>query len=139
MSQMCDYLEQKLLNVIFKGASWTTLTNVYISLHTADPTETGSVGEVSTTATGYARKAVAVPAGWAVPATEGGGGYLTDNAAAIIFDTPSATWGTVSYFALWDAVTAGNALLFGPLGASKVINSGDTVQFDIGQLDVIFK
>lgn len=139
MSQMCDYLEQKLLNVIFRGDSWTALTNVYISLHTGDPTESGAVAEVSTSSTGYARKAVAVPAGWAVPVTEGGQGYLTDNTAAIVFATPTATWGTVSYFALWDAVSGGNALLFGPLGASKVINSGDTVQFDIGQLDVIFK
>lgn len=139
MSQMTDYLEQKLLNVIFRGATWTTLTNVYVSLHTGDPTESGAVAEVSTSSTGYARKDVAVPGGWAVPVTEGGGGYLTDNASTIVFATPTATWGTVSYFALWDAVTAGNCLLWGPLGASKVINSGDTVQFDIGQLDVIFK
>lgn len=137
---MSNYLEQKLLDVIFRGASWSVLTNVYVSLHTTtDPGEDGLTGEISTAGTGYGRKAVPVPAGWNAAVSEVGGGFLTDNASAIVFATPTTSWGTVAGFALWDAATAGNCLLYGPLQASKVINSGDTVQFDVGQLDVIFK
>ena len=62
---------------------------------------------------------------------------LTDNAAAITFPTPSANWGTVVAFGIFDATSSGNLLVWGPITPNKTINNGDAApSFAIGALDV---
>ena len=48
MSAASNYLETQLFNLIFRGTAFTPPAKTYIALHTADPTETGSAGEVPT-------------------------------------------------------------------------------------------
>lgn len=136
MGAFSDYLETALLNHLFRATAYTAPASLYISLHTAAPDESGTPSnEVS--GGSYARVAVTSnTTNWTAPTTSGAG-KLTDNGAVITFPTPSATWGTVSYFGIYDASTAGNLLFYGPLTISKTINSGDTVQFAIGALDII--
>lgn len=59
------------------------------------------------------------------------GGTLTNN-ATISFPTASASWGTVTAWAIHTASTAGTRLYGGALVASKLVNSGDTAQFVSG-------
>jgi hypothetical protein len=49
----------------------------------------------------------------------------TRNSVAVTFPAPSANWGVVSHFAIYDAATTGNLLFWGALTASKTINNGD--------------
>lgn len=121
MSRMSDYLEGQLRAHIFRTATFTKPTQLHVSLHTADPTDTGGGAEV--TGGSYARVARApLDANWsAVSATDG----ITKNVAAITFPAPTANWGVVTHFGIWDASTAGNMLTSGPLGTSKTINNGD--------------
>ena len=135
MSKMSDYLEGQLRAHIFRTASFTKPTALYVSLHTADPLDAATGAEVSGGA--YAR--VSVPpldANWTAPDATSG---LTDNVAAITFPAPTANWGVVTHFAIWDAATVGNMLVHGVLTTPKTINSGDAApSFAIGTLDVTF-
>lgn len=131
MAAISDYLEAQVINHIFRAtAIFAAPANVYIALHTADPTDAGTGAEVSGGA--YARVAVSTTGGWTAPTAAG----LTDNVAAIVFPTATAAWGTVTHVAIRDAATAGNLLFYGALTASKVVGSGDVFQFAIGALDV---
>ena len=141
MAAMSDYLENKIIDYIFRGTTTAfNPTTVYIGLHTSATNDAGGGTEVS--GGSYAREQVGPgDANWANTAggsgaVNSGTGGLTDNLADITFTTASASWGTVSHVAIWDAVSGGNMLFHGSLTASKTIDNGDTFKFAIGDLDV---
>jgi hypothetical protein len=124
---LSDYLENKILNLVLKNTAYTAPTSVYVSLHTADPTDAGSGAEVTTTGTAYVRQA----------ATFGtvANGSVT-NSADILYPVATANYGTVTHLAIWDAQSAGNMLFSGALSASKIINSGDQFKIASGNLTI---
>jgi hypothetical protein len=136
MSKMSDFLEVELRKHIFRTGSFTKPAALHISLHTADPTDAAGGAEVVGGA--YARvQRDPADANWSAPDATGG---LTDNVAAITFPAPTANWGVVTHFAIWDAAVAGNMLAHGQLTTPKTINSGDAApSFAIGALDVTFQ
>lgn len=123
-----NYLEGKLLDMVLRGAAFTPPSSVYFSLHTADPTD-ANVTSTEVSGGNYARKQLTQ--GFAVSSNG-----VTQNNASIVFNSPTANWGTISYFGLYDASTGGNLLLSGPLGAAKSVVIGDTVRFLAGTLVV---
>jgi hypothetical protein len=132
VTQFSDFFETAILNW-FRGTTFPVATgSVYASLHTAATDDTGGGTEVSGNA--YARQGMTKAAGtWTAPAAAG----VISNAAAVIFPTATpGAWGTVTHGALWDAVTVGNMLMHGALGASKVIGIGDVFQYAIGALTI---
>lgn len=135
MANMSDYLEVQLRKHLFRTGSFTKPTVLGVGLFTVTPSDAGGGTEV--TGGSYAR--VDLPpldANWTAPDSTGG---LTDNAVAITFPTPSANWGTVVAFGIFDATTAGNLLVWGPITPNKTINNGDPApSFAIGALDVTF-
>lgn len=141
MAAMSDYLENKLIDYLFRGQTFTAPTGLYVGLLTATPSDTGGGTEVSGNA--YARQNLAPSlTNWAgtqaaasTTASTGTTG-TTSNNTAITFPTPSASWGTVTAFGIYDAVTAGNLLFYGTLNISKTINQGDTVTFPISSLSI---
>lgn len=144
MSALSDYLENKLVDHIFRGQSFTNPV-LYVGLLTAAPSDAGGGTEVSGNA--YARVKAAAGASQALTdwkstqndnlASSGTGGQ-TSNTAAVSFPTPSATWGTVTHFGIYDASSGGNLLVHGVLSVSKTINQGDVVSFPAGSLSVTF-
>ncbi len=135
MSQMSDYLEDKIRTHLFRTGSFTKPTVLAVALYTAAPGETGGGTEVS--GGSYAR-VQRDPLDANLTAASGTDG-LTDNAAALTFPTPSANWGTITHCAILDATAAGNFLLYGALTVSKTVNNGDPApNFPIGALDVTF-
>lgn len=144
MSQMSDYLENKMVDLVFRGQAYTPPV-VYVALYTAAPSDAGGGTEVS--GNGYARVKAAAGASQALTdwkstqndnlASSGNSGNTT-NTNAINFPTPTAGWGTVTHFALYDAATGGNELFWGPLTIAKTINQADTVTFPAGTLSVTF-
>jgi hypothetical protein len=77
MSAFSNYLEDKIIGWAFNNAAFPTqLATVYVSLHTADPADTGA-NEVVVGGTNYQRVAVAA-AGWTK--TTAGTASATNNA-----------------------------------------------------------
>lgn len=120
-----DYLETTVLNSVLRGVAFPAVTgSTYVSLHTADPTDAASGAEVSGGA--YARVAVSRATGsWTAPA-DNAGSQSTNNVAAVTFPSPTANWGTVTHFGVWDAATTGNMLYSGALTTSRNILNGDS-------------
>jgi hypothetical protein len=140
---MSDYLENKLVDQLFRGQSAPTTTTLYVALLTAAPSDSGGGTEVS--GGSYTRVAITSSlANWAgtqaaasTVASSGTGGQTSNN-AAITFPTPAATWGLVTHFGIYDAASAGNLLFWGALTISKTINQADTVTFPAASLSVTF-
>lgn len=133
MGSFSDYLELEILDHILGGADYARPATVYIGLWISalsDASTGSSAGEVSGGA--YARVSVTNNnTNW--PAASSG---AKANGTAISFTQATASWGTVTDFAILDASTAGNILGWGTLTASKTIENGDTASFAIGDLDV---
>lgn len=135
MSAMSDYLEGQLRAHVFRTASFTKPTVLAVGLFTAAPSDSGGGTEV--TGGSYARvSANPLDANWTAASSVDG---VTTNAAAITFPAPTANWGTVTHFGIFDATTTGNLLFHGALSASRVISNGDAApQFAAGALSVTF-
>lgn len=139
-----NVFENGLLSLIFENANYanvgdatglrgsTTAGVFYISLHTANPNETGTQTTTEAAYTSYARVSVArSTAGWSVASG------VADNDAAVTF--PAATGGseTETHFGIGsDTSGVGNLFLWGALAAGLAVSSGITPAFAIGALDV---
>ncbi len=140
MASKTNYFENKLIDQIFRGQAFSFPGTLYVALFTAAPSDAGGGTEVS--GGSYARVAVACSlANWAGTQSAGstsassGTGGTTSNNAAITFPAPSANWGSITHFAIMDASTAGNMLVWGALGTAKTVNNGDPApSFAIGAL-----
>jgi hypothetical protein len=132
MSAFSNYLEDAIIAWCFTGTTFpTALTTVYVSLHTADPGDTGA-NEV--TGGNYARIGVA-NAGWTK--TTGGTASATNTADITFPASGTVTWsGTVTHVGIWSATTAGNFLYGGALSASKTVASGDVFKFTATNLTI---
>ena len=95
-------------------------TGAYVSLHTGDPGEAGA-NEVS--GGGYTRMSATFAQ------ISGPNPTVDANSAIITYPMATADWGTITYFGVWDAATAGNNRGSGPLTTTKAVNNGDTARF----------
>lgn len=114
----------------FRNTAPTTPATVYVSLHTADPTDAGTGTEVS--GGSYARVSCTTGTSgsgagsvFTAPAVSGST-YETHNSSAITFPTPSANWGTVTHFGIFTASSGGTMIASGALSTSRTINNGDS-------------
>jgi len=128
MGGFSDYWENKILDHIFGKGSYTPPV-IYVALSTADPTDDGS-GFAEPSGNSYARLQTSA-SDWNAASS----GSL-DNASDITFGQATGSWGTITHFALFDAVTGGNMLAHGELSQPKAIGSSDTAKFEAGDLDI---
>ena len=120
---LSDYLETRLLDHFLGTTAYTMPTTVYVALYTVAPTDAG--GGTQVTGGSYARQSAAFAA-----AASG----ATSNSANIDFaGMPAATTVAIGIF---DAITAGNLLLWGTLTANKTTDAGDTLRIATGDLDI---
>lgn len=117
-----NYMEDKVLNLL-RNTTFTAPATVYVGLMTTAPGETGPGTEVS--GGSYARVAVTFGA----PSS----GSIS-NSGVVTFPTPTAGWGTVVGWGIFDASTAGNMMIYGDQTPNKTINNGDAVSYAIGAL-----
>jgi hypothetical protein len=130
MPAMSDYLENKIIDWLLRGQAYTPPATAYVGLYTAGPSDAGGGTEVS--GGSYARVAVASGlANWAGTQSSGstvassGTGGTTSNNGAVTFPAPTANWGTVTAFGVFDASSGGNLLFYASLTTSKTVNNGD--------------
>lgn len=130
MAAMSDYLENKIIDWLFRAQTFTPPATMYVALMTAAPSDSGGGTEVS--GGSYARQGVTGSlANWAgtqsatsTVASTGTSG-TTSNNAAITFPAPSGSWGTIVAVAVYDASTSGNLLWYSTLTAPKTVNGTD--------------
>lgn len=108
--------ENDLLKLIFNAtaianladnAASSPLTNLYVSLHTADPGEAGNQSTNETTYTSYARVAVArTSGGWTVT------GNSVSPVANIDFPAATGGSGTITFFGVGSASSGAGVLYY---------------------------
>lgn len=124
-----DYTENELLDHVLNDGAYTAGT-IHVSLSTTTPTDAGT-NFTEPSGNGYARVAAAA-AVWDAAAAGS-----KDNGTIISMGTASGgSWGTVTYFGIHDALSAGNLLMTGALTASKTIADGDSAEFAAAALAI---
>lgn len=129
-NNMSDWLENRLIDYLFRGQTFAAPTTVYFALFTVTPTDAGGGTEVS--GGSYARVGVAcslanfagTQSAGSTVASSGTNG-TTSNNGTITFAAPTANWGSVVGMAAMDALTGGNMLVWCPLTAAKTVNNLD--------------
>jgi len=122
-----DILANAILDHIFGTVAYDTTADLYVALSTANPTDDAS-GMAEPVGGNYARKSHNA---WDAAASG-----ASENTGAITFNQASASWGTVTYFAIFDDLTGGNMLLYGALDTPRAIGQQDTPSFADGALDI---
>lgn len=126
-------LDNGLLALIFNATAITGLaqnnatspvTNLYVSLHTADPTSAGNQTSNEATYTSYARVAVSrTTAGWTVT------GNSVSPASTISFPACTGGTNTITFVGIGTAATGAGTLLYsGPITPNISVASGVTPQ-----------
>lgn len=129
-TSLSDYLENKIVDWLVRGQTFTPPATVYFALATSTGSDSACGTEVS--GGSYARVAVASSlANWAGTQSAGsttassGTSGTTSNNNTITFPAPTANWGVVTEYCVFDASTSGNLLWRTALTAAKTINNGD--------------
>lgn len=128
-----SYLAAGVLTHLLRDGSFTKLTNLYVSLHTASPTAAGShADELTIGVGGYSRAVIPVDDDeWSTPSTVGDY-QVSVNEDTISFGTASDDLGEVTHYGVNDAASAGNMLWYGALETPRTINNGDPIQIPPG-------
>jgi hypothetical protein len=136
--------EANLLNLIFLNIDWANIGDAaglqnsaaagsfYVSLHSADPGESGTQSTSEVAYTSYARVAVARTAGGFTLTTS-----TISNTALVQFPQCTGGSATATHFGIGtDLSGAGNLLFKGALSSSLSISNGIQPQFAAGALTV---
>ena len=101
----------------------------YIGLSTTTPNTSGTGYTEPSTSAGYARVALSSYLG------EPDSGVVT-NQYSVDFPSSTASWGTITYFVVFDDSTrgSGNLLMYGALSTSRTVESGTIVSIQAGSL-----
>ena len=135
MSAMSDYLEGELVKHLFRTGSFAKPSALYVGLFTGAPSDSGGGTEVS--GGSYARAPLDPgDANWTAPSAGDG---KTSNGVQLSYAAPTANWGTVVAFGIFDAASGGNLLLHGAINPTRTVLSGDPApKFPVGALQITF-
>ena len=121
------YFLNRIMGNVFKTETSPALPEkVYLGLSTSAPDIDGSGVTEPLVSAGYERvelNSLSKPSN----------GVIT-NESAISFPESSASWGTVTHFALYDAPVNGNLLMFNVLSQARSVESATIVMVKSGSL-----
>jgi hypothetical protein len=115
MSGLTDYAEQTALETLLPNG-----TDVFVGFFTVEPTADDGTGGTEASGSGYARKAHQA---W-TNTTSGDITYRVNN-GAIEFAALTADLVGINGWGIWDAVSGGNMIAFGPIldaGGAEVVD-----------------
>lgn len=125
---LSDHSEDSLLDHVLGTTAYTPATTMYLALSTTEPADAGTnVTEHS--GDGYVRKAITFAAASARAVAQN---------ADVNFDEATASWGTITHYAIYDAVSGGNMLAHGNIDPDKLIASGKTPKIVSGEVIISF-
>ena len=134
---LTDVAENLLIDFLFRrqplglgGSSSLGPSSLFVGLLASVPGDAGAAAEV--VGGGYARAQIACSLeAWSgtqgpgsTTASAGASG-MTSNNAPVTFPAPTANWGTVVAYAVFDAATGGTRIFSAPLTAPRTIVAGD--------------
>jgi hypothetical protein len=121
MAGFSDFAEVAVLDAAFNNTSFAGGATIYMKLHVGDPGDAGTANAATETT----RKAVSFgPAG---------SGAISSDSEVQWTSYPAAE--DVTFFSLWDNLTAGNCLFTGTVTANA-LGIGDTLTFASGDIDL---
>jgi hypothetical protein len=132
VSQLSNYGELAVINWAFTTTPMsgpnTRPTAWYLGLSTTTPTSSAG-GITEPVGNGYARQPITFSAASGNPAQ-------TSNNGLLQFTASGGDFGTIVYGIVYDNPTLGNCWAMGPLLNPKLIQNGDTLQFQSGSLAI---
>ena len=121
------YFLNRIAGSAFKSkTTYAMPENLYLGLSTTAPAMDGS-GVKEPSGGGYKR--IALNSLMGTP-SEG----VVANSAQVAFDESTASWGTVRYFVVFDAVSGGNLLVYQALDEARAVEKRTLVLFKAGEL-----
>lgn len=141
-TDLTNYAENKIVDHVFRATAFSESSpaNYYVSLHSSACSDSANGTEL--TGGSYARTAIArSTAAWlgthgsATGASSGTNGTIS-NAAAITLPTATGDWTTATHWQIFDASSAGNAIICAALASPRTITTGATASFAIGALTI---
>lgn len=136
-SEIATALANELYDHVLRNAAYTSPVNVYLAMFTSTAVESELEGSTFTNevanANAYARLALTATA-----PTDGAGSNSGDHTFAA---ASGGNWGTLRWVAITDNATRGSGvvLVYTQLDSDVVINDGNTLQFNSGDLDIIIQ
>jgi len=127
MAQMSDYLENKLIDHVFRNITYSQAGTVYLALYSDDPTDADVGTEL--VGAGYAR----MPVTFVAP-IDGG----TKNDADIVSPVATADWVTITHIGIRDLASGGNLLMHKNLATPITISNGNNFRIPQDQLTLTF-
>lgn len=129
------YLNKKYQDHLFVqgGSIWTPPSHLWVALSSTDPLQDGSGITEPTGVGSYARVSTTPGTDWG--ATTVGTGQAV-NLNQVTFPKCTSDWGTMLFFAIFDASTSGNMLGSGALTTPQIIKTNNTPDFDAGSLSI---
>lgn len=124
-----NYLEEQLLNHVFRGTAYTSPT-AYVGIVTDTATDIDlEGGDLTNEITDYTgdRKTVS----FTVPTQIGGKGTIESDVVIDFEDMPATT---VKYAIVCDATTGGNILMWIPATNIRTTQAGDTYRVPLGEM-----
>jgi len=138
MAAASNFLEDSIANSILRGIAFPTISGVYVALHTADPTDTGSNEATTGSWPAYVRKdstnagAATLANSWSAPANG-----ICKNELQLIYPVYDGVASmTVTHFSLWDAATGGNMIVHSAMTTNRTVQNGDVFVIDVQKLTV---
>ena len=131
-SGMTNTHAQSILSRDFGSVTYTPPATWYIGASTTTIASDGT-GATEPVAGGYARVAVTNnTSNWEnIPADTG-----RRNLTAIEFPVATASWGTITFVPIYDALTGGTMRYYAELLYSKVVGIDDVLRFEAAQLQI---
>lgn len=125
MYAFSDYLEDKIIRSVLLGQNFPLIPAVYLGLHLTNPTDENIGLEVDRAS--YSR----IPIDFDEPSNS-----TTVNLYSINFPIATESWGTISFFGIYDAQVSGNLLLWGEFSDPVLIDAGDALRIPAGLISV---
>lgn len=129
MSALSDYLENNMLDhLLQKGqATFASPTELYVGLHTANPTDAGGNEITTTDFPSYTRQSISFN-----PALSGNATSAVD----VEWTYDGGTNSVITHIAIYDAATGGNMLWHGILDSNKTLANTDVLRIAAGSLTI---
>lgn len=129
MGSLTDYMENSLLNHIFENSEYFPVSNLYVALFTADPTDVGLLtNEVS--GNGYARTEIFFSAA--------GSRAILQNGDVTFPQCSGGDWSTITHWGIADSSIggAGNLLAYGSFTSPIVTYEGNVINIPTANIQV---
>ena len=125
------YQSNRILDKDFGNVNYTVASTIYFGLSTTTISNDGT-GATEPSGGSYARVAlVNDKTNWGTAAS----GSLT-NTTVVQFAESTASWGTITYVFISDALVSGNMMYFGALSPSRTVQINTVVYFAASSITV---